>query len=131
MNRTSEVSLLFYLAALYDGVLGIAFLVAAPELFARFGIPPLAHFGYVQFAAALLVVFALMFVAIARDPRPNRNLVPYGMLLKLSYCAVVFYHWGAGGIADIWKPFAFADLAFLVLFAWAYARLGRLEDRFP
>ena len=131
MNRTSEVSLLFYLAALYDGVLGIAFLIAAPELFEQFGIPPLAHFGYVHFAAALLVVFALMFVAIARDPRSNRNLIPYGMLLKLSYCAVAFYHWGTSGIADIWKPFAFADLAFLLLFARAYARLGKLEERLP
>jgi len=131
MNRTTGVSLLFYVAALYDGVLGIAFLFAAPELFEQFGIPPLAHFGYVHFAAALLIVFALMFVAIARDPVSNRNLVPYGMLLKLSYCGVAFYHWGAGGIADIWKPFAFADLAFLVLFAWAYARLGKLAERYP
>ena len=129
MNRTTRVSLLFHLAALYDGVLGIAFLVAAPELFEQFGIPPLAHFGYVHFAAALLVVFALMFLAIARDPRSNRNLIPYGMLLKLSYCAVAFYHWAAGGIAEIWKPFAFADLAFLALFAWSYARLGRSEER--
>ena len=129
MNRMRGVSLLFYVAALYDGVLGIAFLVAAPSLFERFGIPPLAHFGYVHFAAALLVVFALMFLTIARDPRSNRNLVPYGMLLKLSYCAVAFYHWGAGGIADIWKPFAYADLAFLALFGWAYVRLGRSEKR--
>jgi len=129
MNGTSRVKLLFYVAALYDGALGIAFLFAAPELFDRFGIPPLAHFGYVHFAAALLIVFALMFLAIARQPRLNRNLIPYGMLLKLSYCAVAFYHWSAGGIADIWKPFAFIDLAFLGLFAWAYRELGQPERR--
>jgi len=127
VNDTPKVSILFYLAALYDGTLGIAFLLAAPQLFSRLGIPPLEHYGYVHFAAALLIVFAMMFAAIARKPRENRNLVPYGMLLKTSYCAVVFYHWSAGGIADIWKPFAFADLAFLGLFAWAYVRLGKLE----
>ncbi len=106
---------------------GWGFSLAAPELFARLGVPPLAHYGYLHFAAALLVVFAVMFVAIARAPIANRNLIPYGMLLKVSYCSVVFYHWSTGGITDIWKPFAFADLAFLALFAWAYVQLGKVE----
>jgi hypothetical protein len=124
MNGMSRISVLFYAAALYDGVLGIGFLFSAPALFERFGIPPLAHFGYVHFAAALLIVFSLMFLAIARRPRANRNLIPYGMLLKLSYCSVVFYHWATGGIAFIWKPFALVDLLFLFLFGWAYAYSG-------
>ncbi len=126
MNGTRPYSILFYVSALYDGVLGVAFIVAAPELFARLSVPPLAHYGYIHFAAALLIVFALMFVAIARAPIANRYLIPYGMLLKVSYCSVVFYHWSTGGITDIWKPFAFADLAFLALFAWAYVGLGRM-----
>jgi hypothetical protein len=126
MNRTRPYSILYYVSALFDGVLGVGFLLAAPELFARLGIPPLEHYGYIHFAAALLIVFALMFVAIARAPIANRNLIPFGMLLKVSYCSVVFYHWSTGGITDIWKPFAFADLAFLALFAWAYVQLGQL-----
>jgi len=68
-----------------------------------------------------------MFLAIARAPLANRNLIPYGMLLKVSYCSVVFYHWSTGGITDIWKPFAFVDLAFLALFAWAYVGLGKIS----
>ena len=126
MNGTRPYSILFYVSALYDGVLGVGFLLAAPELFERLGIPPLEHYGYIHFAAALLIVFALMFVAIARAPVANRNLIPFGMLLKVSYCSVVFYHWSTGGITDIWKPFAFADLAFLALFAWAYVGVGRM-----
>jgi hypothetical protein len=127
MNGTRPYSILFYVSALYDGVLGLGFLFAAPELFVRLGIPPLEHYGYIHFGAALLVVFALMFLAIARAPIANRNLIPFGMLLKVSYCSVVFYHWSTGGITDIWKPFAFADLAFLALFVWAYSELGKLE----
>ena len=129
MSRPRAVSVLFYVAALYDGTLGVAFLLAAPALFEWVGVTPPNHFGYVHFPAALLIVFALMFVAIARKPVANRSLIPYGILLKVSYCAVVFYHWFTAGIPYIWKPFAIADLAFLVVFIWAYAELGKSESQ--
>jgi hypothetical protein len=122
------IRILFWVAALYDGILGIAFLVAAPALFDQVGVPPPNHFGYVHFPAALLIVFALMFVAIARDPVANFRLIGYGILLKLSYCAVVAYHWLSAGVPFIWKPFAIADLVFLILFVLARARVGDLES---
>jgi len=125
VKRPRAVSVLFYLAALYDGVLGVAFLVAAPALFDWVGVTPPNHFGYIHFPAALLIVFALLFLSIARHPEINRHLIPYGILLKISYCAVVFYHWFTAGIPFIWKPFAIADLVFLVVFIWAYAELGK------
>lgn len=117
------VTLLFAVAALYDGILGLAFLFGAPAVFDRFLVTPPNHFGYVQFPAAILIVFAVMFVAIARDPAGNRNLIPYGMLLKVSYCAVVFAYWFTSGIPGMWKPFAIIDLVFLGLFGWAYVAL--------
>jgi len=119
------IRVLFLVAALYDGILGIAFLIAAPGLFEWVGITPPNHFGYVHFPAALLIVFALMFLAIARSPVANHSLVPYGILLKVSYCAVAFFHWFAAGIPFIWKPFAIADLVFLALFFWAYSVLKK------
>ena len=121
------ISLLFVVAAVYDGLLGLLFILAGKQAFAWFSVPPPNHFGYVQFPAALLLVFALMFLAIARDPQANMNLIPYGILLKVSYCGVVFYHWLATDLPYIWKPFAIADLVFLALFIWAYtAQGGRL-----
>ena len=125
MTRMPGVKALFYVAAIFDGVLGLAFLFAAPSVFELVGLPPLEHYGYIHFSAALLIVFALMFLSIARNPGAHRDLIVYGMLLKLSYVSIVLYHWSAGGISDIWKPFAFADLAFLGLFAWAWVSLGR------
>jgi hypothetical protein len=97
--------------------------VAGPALFERFQVTPPNHFGYIQFPAALLIVFALMYAAVARRPITNRNLIPYGMLLKVSYCGVAFYHWFAAGIPWIWKPFAILDLIFLVAFLWAYSSI--------
>ena len=115
---------LFLVAAAYDGVLGLAFLAAPARVFTAFGVEPPNHWGYVQFPAGLLIVFALMFLAVARRPVENRNLIPYGILLKVSYCATVFGWWATAGIPTLWKPFAIADLAFAVLFLWTYRVIG-------
>jgi hypothetical protein len=123
MKKKSVITRLFAIAAFYDGLLGIFFLFAGPKVFLWFGVTPPNHFGYVQFPAALLIVFALMFLAIAKNPTKNRNLIPYGMLLKTSYCSVVFFHWFTAEIPFMWRPFALLDLIFLVFFVWAYASL--------
>ena len=117
---------LFIIAALYDGLLGFAFLFSADALFQWFQITPPNHFGYVHFPAALLLVFALMFSAVARNPQRNRNLIPYGILLKISYCSVTGFHWLTTGLPSMWKPFIFYDLVFLALFVWAYVSLRRV-----
>ncbi len=114
---------LFAVAALYDGVLGAAFLMAAPRLFCAFGVTPPNHWGYVQFAGALLVIFAMMFARIATNPRAHRDLIDYGILLKIAYCSVVGAHWLTAGVPFMWKPFWAADLAFLILFAAARVAL--------
>lgn len=125
MKSRRWITVLFATAAVYDGVLGLAFLFGAGEVFRHFATPPPNHFGYVQFPAALLVVFALMFASVARAPAGNRNLIPYGILLKVSYCGVVFCPWFTSGIPNMWKPFAVLDLLFLVLFAGAWKSPGK------
>ena len=124
MKRGSWIAPLFVIAALYDGVLGLAFLVRPAAIFSRLGVTPPNHVGYVQFPAALLIIFALIFASIAWSPAGNRGLIPYGVLLKLSYCGIVFYYWGEGSLSWIWRPFAVCDLAFIVLFVGAYLLLG-------
>jgi hypothetical protein len=118
--NAGAVSALFWVAAAYDGILGLIFLVVPAEMFEWFMVTPPNHYGYVRFPASLLVVFAIMFVAIARAPARNRNLIPYGILLKVSYCGVVFAYWFSMGVPGMWKPFAVADLAFGALFLMAY-----------
>ena len=123
-RKFKGISLLFALAALYDGVLGLAFLFFGRAIFQLFNVTPPNHIGYVQFPGALLIVFALMFLAVARRPVANRNLIPYGILLKISYCSTVFSHWFTAGIPNMWKPFAICDLVFIILFGWAYTVLS-------
>ena len=123
MDSPKWIKPFFIIAALYDGILGMLFLVVPTQLFNATKITLPNHIGYVQFPAMLLVVFAIMFFNIARDPRANRNLIFYGILLKLSYCSVVFSHWMVGAVPFIWVPFAFFDFAFLVAFIIAYKAL--------
>lgn len=121
----TAIKALFAIAAVYDGVLGVAFFLAPAALFERFDVPPVNHFGYVQFSALLLVMFGVIFAQIAMNPVGCRNLIPYGIWLKLSYSGLAFWYWSQTDIPWIWKPFAIADLVMLVLFVWAYVVLGK------
>jgi len=103
--------------------LGLGFLLVPTAIFNYFQIEPPNHYGYIQFPAMLLLTFAIMFFAIAKDPYRNRNLIPYGILLKISYCSVVFGYWFTSGIPGMWKPFAIADMVFLILFFLCYQQL--------
>lgn len=124
MKKILVASVLFYIAAAYDGILGTVFLVSPISVFEHFEITPPNHPGYVQFPAMLLIVFAILFINIARKPLENRNLIFYGILLKVSYCTVVFAYWFTDGIPIIWKPFAVFDLIFIVLFILAQRSLS-------
>ncbi|MCP4378278.1 MAG: hypothetical protein GY794_19145 [bacterium] len=129
MRTKRAITALFIVSAIYDGLLGIAFLFASAPLFKWFGVTPPNHPGYVQFPAALLIVFAVMFMAIAAQPVKNRNLIPYGILFKVSYCGVVMFHWFTAGLPSMWKPFCIADLIFLGLYAYAWTVLGKEHPR--
>lgn len=129
MRALGAIKTLFVLAAIYDGALGVSFLLASNKVFQWFEVTPPNHLGYIHFAAALLIVFAIMFVAIAIEPAKNRNLIPYGILLKLSYSGVVLFHWLTAGLPNLWKPFCIVDLVFLLLFAYAWQVLGVTHPR--
>ena len=125
MKATRMIAALYLLAALYDGLLGAAFLCAPEAVFRISAVTPPNHWGYVQFPAALLIIFALMFVAIARNPVQNRNLVIYGILLKAAYCSITFWYWFSDGVPALWKPFAVIDLVTGLLFVWCYRTLEK------
>ena len=122
MNLTA-IRGLFAVAALYDGLVGTLFVIAPSWAFTRYDITPPNHLGYVQFPAALLLIFGLMFLNIARDPHKHAPLILYGILLKVAYCSVIFTYWLSADIPWIWKPFAIIDLVMLGLFAWAWKSL--------
>jgi len=115
--------------AVYDGVIGGVFLADPQRALGWIDVPPINHAGYLQFPAALLLIFALMFLNAARSPTRHRDLIGYGLLLKLAYIGVAGGHWlsDASSLAFIWKPFVIADAVFAVLLLWCWWRLGRAK----
>ncbi len=119
------IRILFLVCAIYDFLLGIVFLASGKSLFARFDVPAPSHMGYVHFCCLMLMIFGLMFLAIAMRPSANRNLIVYGVLLKCAYVGVASYYWINGGIPWVFKPFVFIDAAMLAGLVWAYVALGQ------
>jgi len=124
MNVPKWISPLFWIAAAYDGVLGVLFLAVPWWVFTEFDVAPPNHVAYVQFPAALLIIFGMIFVAIARDPVANRGQIIYGIVLKVAYCSLAFYYWITTDIPWIWKPFALIDLVMGFLFVIAYVSIS-------
>ncbi len=122
------VRLLFVIAGFYDFVIGLAFLFLGSRLFDASGVPQPAHWAYIQFGALMLMVFGIMFCAVAYHPVANRNLIPYGILLKFSYTGLCAYYWITTDCPMLFKPFAVIDAIMLVLFFIVYKKLPRLCD---
>ena len=125
MKSLLPIRILYAIAAAYDGLLGLAFIVAAPQIYEYTKITPPNHWGYIHFAAGVLVIFGLMFLMIALRPVENRNLVPFGVLLKVCYVSTVAWHTYQGDIPALWKYFAVADAAFFFLFLWSLVPLEK------
>ncbi len=123
MNEKT-MKLFYIIAALYDGVLGVAFLLFPAAIYAMYAVEPPNHMAYVQFPALLLIVFGAMFFQISRNPAKNRELILYGCGLKVSYCSMVFGYMATSGVPAMYVPFAYADLVFLALFIMTYRSLG-------
>ncbi len=122
--RADWIRPLFVIAALYDFLLGAAFLIAWPAIYAHFGVTPPNHPGYILFAAAAIAIFGVGFGFVAADPVRNRDIIKLGILLKLAYVVTVLTYWAQGQIPAMWVPFAWIDLAFLVAFVAALQSLG-------
>ncbi len=122
------IRILFWISAGYDFALGLAFIVSGPQLFERFNVLLPVHWGYIHFCCLMLMIFGIMFVAIAMRPRANRNLIPYGMLLKAAYVGSTGYYWLNGGIPWVFKPFLIIDAVMFVLFAVAFVTLLRKPE---
>ena len=117
------IKLLFVLSGIYDVLLGVALVLLTAQIFRLAGVTPPNHIGYVQFPALLAVLFGVMFLAIAKDPRSRRDWMLLGMGLKVSYFGLVFWYELLGNVPKLWIPLAWADLVFFLLFYSAWRSL--------
>jgi len=123
-----NIKKIYFIAFLYDFVLGVSILFFGTQFLIFFGINLPNHFGYLNFASALVAIFGLMFYQIYKDPIKNINLIPFGIYFKITYVSIVLYYMIVDDIAMVWKVFAVFDLIFFILFYLSYRYMNKKQD---
>jgi hypothetical protein len=121
---------LFFVAALYDILLGVIFTFRPKQAFSALGISDKlpAFGGYVTLLGAFVLVIGAAYWLMARgDLRRNVDLILIGTLYKLAYATIAFYYWAAGELPHLVFAalFGVADAVFFVLMAECWLILKR------
>ena len=121
---------LFYLAALYDVVLGITFTFFPARAFAALGISDKlpAFGGYLTLLGVFVLVLGVAYALVARgDLAMNADLILVGTLYKLAYAGTAFYYWSQGSLPHVAFAalFGVADSVFFILMAECYWSLEK------
>jgi len=121
---------LFAVAAIYDIVLGIAFIFFRHPIYGALGISDKlpAFGGYLTLLGVFVLVIGVAYALIARgDLRRNADLILVGALYKAAYATTAFYYWAHGNLPHVafGAVFGVADVIFLVLMAECYWSLEK------
>ena len=108
----------FVVATIYDLVLGFVFFFFYQNIFNLFGIPLPDNPSYAHLSAAFVFVQGLSYWFVYLNLKRNIDIVKVGLVYKIVYTAVAFFHWGRGTLPHpMFALFGFTDLIFIALFA--------------
>ena len=120
----------FLFAAIYDGLLGLAFFLFYTHIYAWFGITLPNHPGYVQLPALFIAIMGLADYYVYRNIMRNRDIVKIRILMKLAYSLSCFSHYFFGSLPTLWVNIAVFNFVFLapyILFLRASAASAASE----
>lgn len=118
----------FLLAALYDLILGAAFLVASEPILTAIGMTLPPHIAYIQLAAVFVFVQGLGYWLVSRDPLANLGLVRVGVAYKAAYSGLALYYLATGQLPSVFFiPWAVFDLVFLIGFVMFLRAASRAQ----
>jgi hypothetical protein len=106
---------LFVTAACFNWVVGL-FIFADYPLAARlleFSGPPTV---WVHLVAATVVLFGIAYGLVAKEPQRYRPFVGLGAAGKLTFAAIIYYHWLAGDAPMRLALLVTVDVIFALLF---------------
>ncbi len=105
------------IGAIYDGILGILFLVAATPLMDLLGIPMPPNPIYMQLAAGLIAIMGLLQFYAWRDLERNADIIRVLIAFKAFFILLAGWAQLQGELPHpIFGVFALIDVAFLVAF---------------
>lgn len=111
---------LFIVAALFNVLAGLPFLVALQPVAALMGLQiTTSSTLFIHLTMGMVVIFGWVYWMIARDPVRWRPYILLGIILKLFVVVVIHSHWLAGNIAWPLPTLACGDILFALLF-WRY-----------
>ncbi|MGH8103741.1 MAG: hypothetical protein ACREJQ_04385 [bacterium] len=118
MNNAGFNKMLFLVAALYDGILGLGFFIGYQSIYSMLNITLPENPAYIHLAAALVFVQGVGYYFVYRNMERNADIVRQGIIYKVAYSGVAFYYWARGGLPHpIFGVLGILDLCFLLLFA--------------
>jgi len=116
----------FLVAALYDLLLGAAFVVFGEQLLSAIGMELPPHVAYIQLAAIFIFVQGLSYALVYRDPLANLGIVRVGVAYKAAYAGLALWYLVIGLLPSVFfLPWAAIDLAFLIGFVLFLRAAGR------
>jgi hypothetical protein len=123
-NRDGFFKGLFLIAALYDIILGILFLLFYKVAYSFFGITLPTYPMYLQMSAAFVFAMGIGYYFVYKNLYRNVDLVKLGISYKVVYAGLVgyFYFANLANIVFLW--FGMIDVLFIVFFVWflSYAK---------
>ena len=110
---------LYLISALYDFILGIAFLFFYQPIFKMLGMNIPENPAYLTFCALMIALFGILLFMIYQNLSGSRRLIIYAILVKFAYIGTVLYYYLFVGSSYVDMPFlifAGFDFVFAILF---------------
>ncbi|MGI4815478.1 MAG: hypothetical protein ACRYG5_09480 [Janthinobacterium lividum] len=92
--------------------------------------PPITHPEYFYGFIGVALMWQVLFVMIARDPRRYRSVMLVAVLEKLAFALPAIVLYSSGRLAQNTMLFGLIDLVFAILFIASYRSVGRRQDFF-
>ncbi len=122
-----QIKGLFAVAACYDIGAGLIFCLFYMPLYRAMNLILPEHPGYLQLASLYIAVFGIGFAFVARSPESNMGVIVLGILMKIVFAGVIFYHYFVTIAPKIYVVFALCDAIFAALFLGAYRSLSGVQ----
>ena len=107
----------FLVAALYDMILGVVFMVFGEQILEWIGMELPPHVAYIQLAAVFIFVQGLSYLLVYFDPPNNLGLVRIGVVYKIAYAGLALWYLIIGQLpSNFFIPWALVDVVFLAGF---------------
>lgn len=119
MNKEKYYKILFIIAALYNIINSVTFIlvsIVATDLFPLFGVEIPPSMVWLQLSLILIALLGIGYIMVSRDISKNHGLVLVGGLAKLSFFLMSLVYFFIGDLNILIVLLGSVDLIMVILF---------------